>query len=230
MIRTTRRLIPGLLLSTLCALPQFTHSEPAQDARFAFVDLSEVANRNRSEDQHGFHGNNLLELKSGIQSLGGIQFNVIEKFLSLGSKIDRQHPKKVEGIKVEQSAARIRFLHGTGYGAYGEAGGALYVADGTPIGEYIIHLADGTKETVPIVYGKDVRDWWDWDKPFEVTRGKVAWSGENLYSRQEGQKIHLYLGTWENPKPNVKISKIDYFSTDTSAAAPFCLAITLEKK
>lgn len=202
----------------------------ADETQVAFVDLTEVANRNRSEDQHGFDGNNLMELKSGIRELAGVRFQIFDKFLSLGSKVEKRFPVKIEGIKVDQTAKRIQFLQGTGYGAYGEAGDALFVADGTPVGEYVVHYADKSAEKVSIVYGQDVRDWWNWEKPFEVTRGKVAWSGENLFSRQQGQKIRLYLGTWENPKPDVKIAKIDYLSTATTAAAPFCLAITLEKK
>jgi hypothetical protein len=99
-----------------------------------------------------------------------------------------------------------------------------------PIGEYVIHYADHTTASVPIEYGKDVRDWWSWGNPVEVTRGKVAWEGMNAYSRTEQQKIYLYLGTWENPKPEVKIQSIDYTSSATTSAAPFCLAITVEQR
>jgi hypothetical protein len=196
----------------------------------SFVDLTEWVNRNRAEDQHGFKGNNLSEFKSGIKRLLNVDFQIVDKFLSLGSKVEKRFPLKIEGIKIDQAATRIRFLHGTGYGSYGEPGATTYVKDGTPIGEYVVHFADETKLSIPIVYGEDVRDWWNWDKPFEVTRGKVAWSGQNLFSREQGQNIYLYLGTWENPKPDVNITKIDYVSTATTAAAPFCLAITLEKK
>ena len=196
----------------------------------SFIDLSTVANRNLAEDQHGFEGNNLSELKSGVRMFEGVSFKISDKFLSLGSKVEKRFPTKIEGIKIDQAAKRIHLLHATGYGSYGEPGAVTFVADDTQIGEYVIHFADDTKVSVPIVYGQDVRDWWNWDKPFGVTRGKVAWSGMNLFSRQQAQKIYLYLATWENPKPDVKVSSIDYISTATTAAAPFCIAITAESK
>jgi hypothetical protein len=189
------------------------------------LDLQEKGNRLLTDDHHGFKGNNLAELKTGKQIFAGVTFKVGEKFLSLGSKEHKELPLKIEGLKLDRTASKIHFLHGTGYGA-----GGFVVADDAPLGEYLVHYADDTQESVPIVYGQDVRDWWSWDKPFEVTRGKVAWTGMNQFSREEEQKIRLYLGTWVNPKPDVKILRIDYISNGKTSAVPFCIAITAEPK
>ena len=35
------------------------------------------------------------------------------------------------------------------------------VAEGTPIGEYTVHYDDGSVASIPILYGRDVRDWVD---------------------------------------------------------------------
>lgn len=58
-------------------------------------------------------------------------------------------------------------------------GGALFIENGTLIGNYVLHYEDDSTITIPIVYGEDVRDWWNWNKPPEVTRGQIVWSGQN---------------------------------------------------
>lgn len=102
--------------------------------------------------------------------------------------------------------------------------------DGTEVGEYTLYYEDGTSASIPIVYGKDVRDWWSWDKPVDITRGQIAWEGKSAAARKAGQLVRLYMVTWENPKPDQKVLSIDYVSTFKSAAAPFLVAITLERK
>ena len=61
-------------------------------------------------------------------------------------------------------------------------------------------------------------------------RGKVAWEGENEDSKSLNAKIRLYLTSWKNPQPKKRVVSIDYISTMTTAAAPFCVAMTAEVK
>jgi hypothetical protein len=43
--------------------------------------------------------------------------------------------------------------------------------------------------------------------------------------------IRLYETTWENPKPDKKVLRIDYVSRkDDTVAAPFCIAISAQEK
>jgi len=142
-----------------------------------------------------------------------------------------QKPNKVEGIKVGgKVCAKIHILHATGYG-HAEEDEQGYIKDGTKIAEYHIRYEDGKTETIPVVYGEDVRDWWYTDKAKGVTRGKIAWQGDNELAKSFERRIRLYLNTWENPHPTKKIASIDYVKTDpNSPAAPFCVAITLEAK
>ena len=85
--------------------------------------------------------------------------------------------------------------------------------------------------SIPVVYGQDVRDWWFTDKVKGVSRGKVAWQGENELTKEFGCRIRLYLTSWDNPHPAKKIASINYVKTQLdSPAAPFCVAITLEAK
>ena len=87
---------------------------------------------------------------------------------------------------------------------------------------------DETSETIPIVYGVDLSDWWNVDDSKEVERGKVVWEGTTR-SFGRGVQIRLYLATWENPHPEKKVTSITYVSTGTTEAAPFCVAMTAEK-
>jgi hypothetical protein len=105
------------------------------------------------------------------------------------------------------------------------------VADGTKIAEYQVRYADGSSVAIPVVYGEDVRDWWFAEKAKGVTRGKVAWQGENELTKEAKCGIRLYLTTWNNPHASKKIASIDYVKTQQDTpAAPFCVAITLQTK
>ena len=211
-----------------------SQDKPAREKSFAFVDLQASANQKLTDSLHGFNGNDLSELPKGEQTFGGVRFKIEEGYLRLSGNIETsaqpKKPEKLEGIVIGKSFAQLHILHGTGYGAYGGEGDPLFVKDGTVIGEYRLHYEDGSAESIPLVYGEDVRDWWNWDKPAEVTRGKIAWTGKNAFSREQNQSIHLYLTSWKNPHPEKKVSRLDYLCTGTNAASPFCIAISIEEK
>jgi hypothetical protein len=194
------------------------------DTKWVFLDLQPKANQKLKDDFHGtqFPGNNLASVPQGVQTLEEVKFNIGEKLIQLTSTQDTvaDMPEKVEGLKVDAKLARLHILHATAWGT----------DDGTLIGEYTVNWDDGTSVTVPIEYGKDVLDWWCHADSGEPTRGKVAWKGENDGAKTLNATIRLYLTTWENPKPDLKIKSIDYSSTKQTQAAPFCVAITGEKK
>jgi hypothetical protein len=193
----------------------------ADDKKWAFVDIQSKANQKLKD---GFHsnteGNNLAEVPTGEQTLEGVKFKIGEACIQLGSKDLTDKPDKVEGIKVDKKCTKLHFLHATGYSTEYD----------TVIGEYTVNWDDGTSVTIPIVFGKDVRDWWYYDDTPEPTRGKVAWKGDNDYAKSLNAKIRLYLTTWDNPKPDKKIKGIDYSTTKETQCAPFCVAITAEEK
>ncbi len=204
---------------------------PDADQRdLTFIDLQPQANHKLDENFHrGIEGNHLGALPRGEQVFGKVRFKVEEGLIQLGSTLVKNKPEKVEGIVVNRKLRRLHLLHGTGYGAYGDDDHPFHVKDDALIGEYLVHYEDKTTQTIPIVYGKDVRDWWNWDQGKAVTRGKVVWEGENEFSKQNEVKLRVYLTSWENPHPGKRLMRIDYRSTNETAAAPFCLAITAEK-
>jgi hypothetical protein len=198
-------------------LPSGTHKE------LTYLDLKPQANQKLTEDFHKRNGSTLKDLPQGEQTLGSVKFKIGTSAIQLAGAFVPDLPEKAEGIKVDKAFRRLHILHGTGWGGLDE------VADGTLIGEYKVHYEDKSALTISVVYGEDVRDWWNLDNSKEVTRGKVAWTGENDAANQSNLKLRLYLTTWVNPKRDKRVVSIDYLSRATKAA-PFCIAMTLEEK
>ena len=160
-----------------------------------------------------------------------------EGVIQLGSPfLATKNPTKVEGIKVGHACTKVHIVHATGYGngqglgVPGMPGEPGFIADGTKIAEYKIRYGDGSTATIPVVYGEDVRDWWFAEGVKGVSRGKIAWHGDNELAKSFDVRIRLYLTSWDNPHPAKKIASIDYGKAGKTDAAPFCLAITLEAK
>jgi hypothetical protein len=210
----------------------------AGDDNVTYLDLQPQANQKLSDNLgRGLEGNNLAALPKKEQTFQDVKFKVEEGFIQLGSKLLKvEKPTKVEGIKVGKAFAKLHLLHATGYGngsvigEEGMEGDPLFVAEETLIAEYKVHYADGTTETIPVVYGKDVRDWFFTPKSKDVTRGIAAWKGDNEFAKGVGSQIRLYITTWENPHPAKQVATIDYVKVGDSPAAPFCIAVTLEDK
>ena len=165
------------------------------------------------------------------ETFGGVVFNVEDGIIHLGSTVVERHPEKVEGIKVGTKCTKLHILHATCFGGGpNKPGNPLHVADGTVIGQYMIRYSDGSGEGIAIVYGEDVRDWFYVDDEAKTTRGKIVWNGENDRAAMLDAKIRLYLMTWNNPHPEKTIASIDYLGKKgETPAAPFCVAMTLEK-
>jgi hypothetical protein len=186
-----------------------------------YVDLQPKANQKLREDFHKSpDGNNIEELwrLRGNRPLGGAIFNIGEGLIHLANKnLKGDLPEQVEGIKVDAKFATLHVLHGT----------VSFAPDGTVIAKYVVRYDDRTTETIEVVYGRDVRDWWRRDGDKEPARGKVAWKGSNEAAKANGRSLWLFTLTWKNPHPDKKVVSIDCVSTLTDAA-PFVVAMTLE--
>lgn len=218
------RFLPLVLVCLCCSV--------LSAADVHFLDLGPYTNQKRSDNLgRGVEGNHLTALPGGEQTFQQIKFHIGDGLIQLGSKVLRQMPEKVEGIPVDRTATKIHFLHATGFGGGPNKteADALFVKDDALIGEYVVRYDDGSSEGILIVYGKDVRDWWFREDEPGVTRGKVAWTGDNPWAMANDCRIRLYTTTWENPKPKIRISGIDYVGRkNDTIAAPFCVAITVQ--
>jgi hypothetical protein len=167
----------------------------------------------------GQPGNNLAELPTGEQTLGGVTFQIGAGLIQLSGKKTADRPAKVEGIAVGRNCSKLYFLHATQYQA----------PEDTVVGSYTVTYTDASQQQIPIVYGKDVSDWWYQKDSKPPSRSVVAWNGDNdAAPRTNGSGIRLYLTTWNNPHPARKVVGIDFASTNAADAAPFCVAITAE--
>ncbi len=190
--------------------------------KFTCIDLKDKSNHKLNELFHANApaGNNLDCLTRGEQTLEGIKFKIGEGYIRLGSARLSDKPDKVEGIKVDKRFAKLHILHATAWSTDND----------TIIGEYTINWEDDTSVTIPIIYGKDVLDWWTTDDVVEASRVKVAWKGENEASKARDMHVRLYLTSWENAKPEKKVKTIDFATTKETICAPFCIAMSIEEE
>jgi hypothetical protein len=195
-------------------LPPRDHAAPANT-----IDLSNHYNATLTENWHEGQGGSLAALPSGLQEFKGVLFDVRGIVQLAGRQLARQgYPNKVTGITVNRVCRRIYFLHATGWTE----------EPGKHIGDYVIHYADGRRGFFPILYGREVVDWYPHSEDPPVVPGvTTAWDGNNSGSKRTGSERRLFLSAWQNPAPDIEIRSIDFVSTMTEAA-PFLIAITTD--
>jgi hypothetical protein len=194
---------------------------PRRSPQAGLVDLSRHFNASLDDDWFQHPGHDFQELPRGVQVLGGVAFDVRGLIQLAGSQsLDVTgvvFPEAVKGIRVNRKGRRLHFLQACGWSA----------EEGARLGEYVIHYADGQTRSAPILYQRNVLDWWVRPEDGPPTEAQEVWRGENPATRAMGLAIHLIKYTWENPLPDVEIRTIDFVS-DVVAAAPHLLAITVE--
>lgn len=152
----------------------------------------------------------LRDLPQGVQEFGGVPFEV-RGIVQLASARTANHPDWPE--RSTNIPVGLHFLHATGWMAH----------DGTRIGSYTVHYADGSAVEIPIVYGEQLREWHGrTDRKLETSDGLLAWDDQ-----RPGTKRRLYQCRWENPKPGAELLTIDFVSAMTDCF-PFLIAITAE--
>lgn len=181
----------------------------------------------------GLKDNHLLELPRGEHIYGGVPFDVEGRVQLMGrglEKWDRIYPATVKDIPVSRKCARIHLFHGENCVMAAQVRSA--------VAKLILHYTDGSEETIEIISGEHLLDWWG---PIYTTgaqkerrelgspQAELAWVGSNpLIKRVQPQySLRLYKTTFDNPHPNVELSNIEYASTMTQAA-PFMLGMTVE--
>jgi hypothetical protein len=196
-------------------IPQRDPRAPAK-----LIDLTKHYNAALTEGWHRTGpnepiANDLSNLPRGIQKIAGTEFDVRGLIQLSSRKLNHpRFPLAARDIKVDQKAARIHFLHSTGWSA----------PDGTPVASYVVHLANGKTHEFTVNYGDHVVDWVAWQpNPKDST---VAWSGTSPLTGGQ-TTLNVFKTSWTNPEPDQPITKIDYLAANNDPA-PFLIAITAE--
>ncbi len=183
------------------------------------LDLSPFVIHTLDEDIHHKPGNDLAAVPHHVSSFAGVPFKV-RGLIQLSSAISKEkttidYPSEVLGIPVRAAGAYVHFLQCSSW----------HAERGTVVGEYRVHYADGQADTIPIVYGHSVIDWWFMDGDDLPTDAAVAWRGDNASTMGLGHVVQLHRFTWANPRPTVVIDSIDFVSLQQESA-PFLMAVT----
>jgi WD40 repeat protein/serine/threonine protein kinase len=163
------------------------------------------------------------ELQAGLQMLGGASFDVRGLLHLNGQGVERDgqaYPEIVTGVRVGRKCQRLHFLQATS----GRA------SRGERVGSYVLHYADGQRQELPVLFGRDTGEWYFWGIPYGTTEpgaAVVAWTGRNSWAARHEASICLYKSVRENPRPAVELVSIDFVSS-MSEAAPFLAALTVE--
>jgi len=187
------------------------------------VDLQAVATRSHvDQDGRGWIGKgreyDLRALGTGRRRYGGMLFEVLDSSKNQGRSIVmlrgareelRRLPQRVR-VPVGQRAAVVAILHATPFPA---------LRFGEEVGTYTVRFEDGTQETIPLLYKRNIGSWLD--EPVSIEQ-EVAWTGRTL----SGLEARLSLLRWVNPHPEKVIASIEFASKGTDAA-PVIFAVTL---
>jgi len=197
------------------------YAVPPRDPRAGSRQIDLSAHYNRLVGKGGFEDidSDFSDMPSGLQEFGGIIFDVrgIVGFGGLGWT-GQEWPRQVMNIRVGASCHSLHFLQATINGDYTKL----------RIGSYVLHYADGQTAELPLVYGNDLRDWWTVpDEPKETPNASVVWTGNTPAAARNGQTIRLWKRTYQNPRPDVEITHLDFVSA-MAFAAPFVVAISVE--
>lgn len=168
-------------------------------------------------------------IEPGTRRMGGVQVKIGRELVHVGGSAYPDFPAQVNGIPVNRTFQMAHFLHATQGGSFQRPGHAQHEADGTPVGRYVLHYSDGSTIDVPLVYGEDLRGWWNWDSRKSAKRVEIVWEGDNKNAKRNGVNVRLYMLHWVNPQPEKTVTHLDVIS-DGAKAAPFCVAITLTDK
>ena len=126
-----------------------------------------------------------------------------------------EFPSQVQNIVVGRKADQLHILN-TGWGP---------TVTGTPAAVYRVVYADGKVENFVARYEIEIGDAWLAGTTDNIPN--LVWRGEQAAMRDFKRDTALYLATWDNPRPDVEISHVDFRAT-LRRVNPLMVAITAE--
>jgi hypothetical protein len=126
-------------------------------------------------------------------------------------------PDAVNGIVINRTCDKLHLLHAAAWGPF--------VPDGTVVSRCVVHYADGATETVGFKKNIDLNDW-----SYQGSAQLADLAGArtiDLGRNAARIRLRLFLKTWQNPRPTIPITTIDFIS-EVTIAAPFLVGLTVE--
>ena len=195
-------------------------------ARVRFLDLAPFANRSYGDAVAGDgkggwtdQGENCLRHAPwGVTDCNGVPFDFIRPdqnddraCIILRSTHLPYLPDAVRGIAAGCKAEALYFLHA-----------GAWVAKDAEGFRYVVHYADGTSETAPMVGARDFGDWW-----IDTRRLGLASTARCRTGWVNSESKGFHVLRWENPHPEKTIATIDVESA-CGETIPIIEAITVE--
>jgi hypothetical protein len=186
------------------------------------VDLTHYYGTSLNDDWFNHAGHDLHDVPQGLQTFGGVLFDVRGLIVLAGAKSLEVSglvlPEALLKIPVGRKGKAVHFLQASAF---------VGTSAGEKIGEYAFHYENGETRIADLIYGENMLDWWVNPAEGHVTKAEEVWYGSNTATRSRGMQTRLIKFTWKNSLPEVEITAIDFSSTLTNSA-PMLVAITVE--
>jgi len=195
-------------------------SNPTNSGEFFPVDLSRFVTTVFSNAPQG---TTWSYLPRGLQVMGGIPFRIDGKFEVTGIEGlkggNEYIPTRVSGIPIGRTAEKLVLLHATGFTE----------KDGTPLANLVLHYAGGKEQSLRMIYGVHVRNWYEdrYEKKKSLLdpNSTVVWNGDDDSERNTPVRLHRTI--FANPLPNIPLESVDVVSL-FSHSPPIIFALTIQ--
>ncbi|MBN1676828.1 MAG: beta-N-acetylhexosaminidase [Kiritimatiellae bacterium] len=145
-----------------------------------------------------------LAVPPGRHCVYGVPFDVIDPAANGGKSVlsftGLENPDGLPSVSIDPGRGGIGALY------------FLWTSFLTPPNSYIadvhVRYEDGRVETLPVVTGANLADWWA--KPAPTTDAFVAWHG----GHDANVDVYCYVAWWVNPRPDRAVGSIEIVSTE----------------
>jgi len=195
------------------------------------IDLSKQANAYRTEA--GWFGDKNFSFKglpTGDQKFAGVRYNVYDFKTSPvptvvmlgGNDVPGNLADHVDGIAVNQKADALFFLQAARIDQR-RNGDEVKQDKRFELARYVVHYADGQSADVPVYLERDVENYKQSSPVAAIPGAQIAWSAP--YAGTD-QNAVAYSMQWNNPRPDVAITSVDFHYGNDRRGVPALLALT----
>lgn len=148
-----------------------------------------------------------LSVLTQVERVEGFRFDVSEHVHVLAGALLPSQPAEIS-LVLDGRSSQVAFLHATAFPA----------APGEEVGRYVVEYDDGSTETIPLQYGRNIRAWSD---PAIARDAMGVFAERNAAGLTVAARVYV----WDNPHPDKPIRSVT-FSTDHAYASPALFALS----